>query len=153
MSHKALTPLEPVAERELATSRVIAAPPKKVFRAFSDPARLARWWGPNGFTNTIQEFNLRPGGHWRFVMHGPDGTDFPNESIFGEVVAPERVVFRHVSSPQFEMTITFEEYEGQTLVAWSQLFNTVEECRRVAKFAVAANEQNLDRLVAEVAGR
>ena len=90
--------------------------PDKVFRAFSDPVRLARWWGPKGFTNTIQSFDLRPGGHWRFVMHGPDGATLPNESIFGEVVAPERVVFRHVSGPQFEMTITFEAYEGQTLV-------------------------------------
>jgi uncharacterized protein YndB with AHSA1/START domain len=139
-------------DRELFTSRVLDAPRERVFRAFSDPAQLVRWWGPKGFTNTFHEFDLRPGGTWRFVMHGPDGVNFPNESVFVEVVPPERVVFNHVSGPRFEMTITFEEHDGKTRVGWRQSFLTVDDYQRVARFAVPANEQNLDRLAMHVAG-
>ena len=137
-------------DRELVTSRVINAPRERVFRAFADPAHLARWWGPTGFTNTFREFDLRPGGAWRFTMHGPDGANYPNESVFVEVTPPERVVFRHVSGPQFEMTITFSAHGADTLVGWRQVFNSADECRRIARFAVAANEQNLDRLAVQV---
>lgn len=144
-------PGESTADCELFTSRSLDAPRERVFTAFSDPARLARWWGPKGFTNTFHEFDLRPGGAWRFVMHGPDGTNFTNESVFVEVVPPERVVFNHLSRPRFQMTITFEDEGGKTRVGWRQVFPTPDECRRVAKFAVEANEQNLDRLARELA--
>ena len=142
---------DPISERELATSRVLRAPRERVFRAFSDPARLARWWGPNGFTNAFHEFDLRPGGRWRFDMHGPDGARYPNESVFVEIAPPERVVIRHVSAPHFELRIALEEREGATTVSWRQRFDTADECRRVARVAVQANEENLDRLAAEVA--
>jgi uncharacterized protein YndB with AHSA1/START domain len=143
---------ESVPDRELVTSRMIGAPRERVFGAFADPEHLAHWWGPKGFANTFHEFDLRPGGRWRFVMHGPDGTDFPNESVFVEVVPPERVVLRHISAPKFEMTITFEDHDGKTRVGWRQVFDTAAECQRVAKFAIEANEQNLDRLAMRVAG-
>ena len=136
--------------RAIATSRLIEAPRDRVFEAFRDPAQLAQWWGPKGFTNTIYEFDLRPGGNWRFVMHAPKGGDFPNESVFVEVVEPELVVIRHDSTPPFELTITFAEEDGKTLVGWRQVFQTNDERDRVAKFAVEANEQNLDRLAAVV---
>ena len=93
-------------DRQLVTSRVLDGPRKLVFKAFSDAARLARRWGPRGFTNTFQEFNFRPGCNWRVAMHAPDGANFPNESVFVEVAPLERVVFKHISGPQFEMTIT-----------------------------------------------
>lgn len=86
MTEKPAVHGESASEREPVTSRVLEAPRERVFRAFSDPAHLERWWGPKGFTNTFHEFDLRPGGNWRFVMHGPDGADFPNESVFVEVV-------------------------------------------------------------------
>src|SRR5262245_45640054 len=89
-------------DRELHTSRLLDAPRERVFRAFSDPTHLARWWGPKGFTNTFREFDFRAGGAWRFVMHGPNGADFQNESVFVEVRPPEQVVLRHVSKPHFE---------------------------------------------------
>ena len=76
------------ADREIASTRVFDAPRERVFRAFSDPQVLARWWGPDGFTSTFQEFDFRPGGAWRFVMQGPDGADYRNESEFIEVVSP-----------------------------------------------------------------
>ena len=75
---------EALSDREFANSRVFDAPPERVFRAWTDPNHLAQWWGPKGFTNTFEEFDLRPGGPWRFVMHGPDGTDYKNHSVFGE---------------------------------------------------------------------
>ena len=141
---------EPV-DRELVTSRLIEAPRERVFAAFADPGRLARWWGPKGFTSTFAEFDLRPGGAWRFVMHGPDGGHYRNESVFVEVSPPERVVFDHVSAPRFQMTLTFSEETGQTRVGWRQRFDSAAECQRIARFAVEANEQNLDRLADEVA--
>lgn len=142
---------ESTADREFVTSRVIDAPRERVFRAFSDPAHLARWWGPTGFTNTFHAFDLRPGGAWRFVMHGPDGVDYPNESVFVEVAAPERIVFEHLSDHHFRMTITFAAQEGgRTLVGWRQVFDTAAERQRIARFVIEANEQNLDRLAAEV---
>jgi len=142
-----MTENTPTTDRELVTSRVVDAPRERVFQAFSDPSRLAQWWGPKGFTNTFHEFDFRPGGTWRFTMHGPDGGNYPNESVF-DVVQPERVVLRHVSAPQFEITITFAEEAGRTRVGWRQLFNSAEERERIARFAVEANEQNLDRLEA-----
>jgi uncharacterized protein YndB with AHSA1/START domain len=114
-----------------------------VFQAFADPTHLAQWWGPRGFTNTFREFDLRPGGAWRFVMHGPDGANYPDESVFVDVSPPERVVFKHVSGPQFEMTITFSAHGADTLVGWRQVFDSAAEYRRIAQFAVEANEQNL----------
>jgi uncharacterized protein YndB with AHSA1/START domain len=138
--------------RDLFTSRVIEGPRDRVFAALMDPVRLARWWGPKDFTNVFSEFDPRPGGAWRFVMRGPDGKEYPNESRFIEVLPPERVVFRHLSVPHFEMTITFEDARGGTRVGWRQRFDTADECRRIAHFAVDANEQNLDRLAHEVTG-
>jgi uncharacterized protein YndB with AHSA1/START domain len=150
MNTKTAAEPSPTAEREFAHTRLIAAPRERVFEAITDPTRLARWWGPNGFTSTFQEFDLRPGGRWRFVMHGPDGAHYPNESMFVEVVAPERVVFEHLSGHHFTMSITLTARGGQTEVGWRQVFDTAAERERIAEFVVPANEQNLDRLVAEV---
>jgi uncharacterized protein YndB with AHSA1/START domain len=143
-------PDESTADREFLHSRRIVAPRERVFRAFSDPAHLARWWGPKGFTSTFHEFDPRPGGFWRFILHGPDGTDYPNESVFVEVAAPERIVFEHLSDHHFVMTITFEAQGAQTVVGWRRVFDSAAERQRIAPFVTEANEQNLDRLAAEV---
>ena len=137
-------------DREFLHSRLIDAPRERVSRAFSEPARLARWWGPNGFSSTFELFELRPGGHWRFVMHGPDGANYPNEIVFRDVVVPERIVFDHVSDHHFELTITFNAQGRKTLVGWRQVFDSTAERRRIEAFVTPANEQNLDRLAAEV---
>jgi uncharacterized protein YndB with AHSA1/START domain len=89
-----------VSEREIVSTRLIDASRDLVFKAWTDPHHLVQWWGPKGFTNTFHEFEPRPGGRWRFVMHGPDGRDYQNESVFAEVVRPERIVFDHISGPQ-----------------------------------------------------
>lgn len=137
-----------MADRELVTSRVIAAPRARVWNAFADPALLARWWGPAGFSSSFEVFELRPGGQWRFVMHGPDGTDHPNECRFTEVLELQRIVFEHRSEPRFEMTLTFTDHGERTALGWRQRFATAEDCRRIAPIAMPANEQNLDRLAA-----
>jgi len=139
------------ADREIVTTRVLDAPRALVFRAWTDPDHLVHWWGPKGFTNTFHEFDLRPGGVWRFVMHGPDGRNYRNESVFVEVVKPARIVFRHVSAPTFQLTATFADQAGKTTLTWRMLFESVTERQKVERYAVEANEQNLDRLEAELA--
>lgn len=134
-------------ELEIVSQRLNNAPRDKVFRAFSDPTLLATWWGPNGFTNTIHEFDLRPGGKWRLTMHGPNGADYENESVFREVMAAERIVFTHLEPVhRFEMAMSFEERGSQTALTWRMRFESAEECAKVRPFIEAANEQNLDRL-------
>jgi len=139
-------------ERAFVHTRTLAAPRERVWRALSEPALLARWWGPAGFTNTFERFDLAPGGTWRFTMHGPDGTDYANESVFAEVAAPARLVFDHLSGHHFRMTITLDAVnDSSTRVGWLQVFDSAAERARIAAFVVPANEQNLDRLAALVA--
>jgi uncharacterized protein YndB with AHSA1/START domain len=138
--------------REIVSTRTFDAPRERVFVAFSDPRRLARWWGPNGFTNTVHEFDLRPGGAWRFTMHGPDGASYANESVFVDVVKPERIVFRHVSTDHpYEMVISLEEQGGATTVTWRMRHATASDRARFEPFVLEGNEQNFDRLAAELA--
>ncbi len=103
--------------------------------------------GPDGFSSTFDTFDLREGGHWRFEMHGPDGTNYPNEMVFHELVVPERVVPEHLGSVHhFFLTITFTDQARKTLVGWRQVFDTAQHKASVAHFVVEANEQNLSRL-------
>jgi uncharacterized protein YndB with AHSA1/START domain len=134
-------------ERACVHSRLIDAPRERVFAAIADAQQLARWWGPNGFTSTFDHFDFRPDGHWRFVLHGPDGSDYPNENVFVQIVAPERVVIDHPSDTHhFVLTITLDDEAGRTRVGWQQLFDSAEHRELVAAVVLAANEQNLDRL-------
>ena len=118
------------AEREIVLTRVVDAPRELVWRAWTEPEHLIRWWGPDGFTNTFHEIDVRPGGVWRFVMHGPDGTDYDNKVVFLEVVEPERMVYDHGSGddedPMFRAVVTFEEEDGGTKVTLYTLFPTAE---------------------------
>jgi len=134
------------------TSREIAAPVEQVFAAFSDPARLARWWGPVGFTNTFNVCEFENGGRWSFTMHGPNGGNYPNESVFAEIDAPKKVVIDHISRPTYRLTIRLEPSAAGTLVSWSQAFDDPDVASRIEHIVVPANEQNLDRLTAEVLG-
>ena len=141
----------PTADREFVHARVIAASPEQVFRAIAEPERLARWWGPQGFSSSFEHFDFRPGGSWRFVFHGPDGTDYPNENVFREIVPAARVLIEHPSEQHhFFLTITLDAQDGQTRVGWRQVFDTAAHARAAAPIVREANEQNLDRLDAEV---
>lgn len=130
--------------------KIIDAPVNVVFNAFRDPAKLALWWGPDGFTNTINEIDYRKGGYWRHVMHGPDGTDYKNESRFVEIIENQKVIIEHLSGHHFLLTIQFTKHGNQTLVDWQQLFDTEEDYQAIADFVASANQQNLDRMEAVV---
>jgi uncharacterized protein YndB with AHSA1/START domain len=136
------------AGREIVTTRVFDAPWELVWKAWTDPNHVKEWWGPNGFTNTIHEMDVRPGGVWRFVMHGPDGTDYQNKIVFLEIVKPERIVYDHVSGPKFHVTVTFEEQGGRTKLTLRMLFATAAERDNVVeKFgAIEGAKQTLGRL-------
>lgn len=141
-----------LSDREIVSTRTFDAPRERVFEAFSEPSSLARWWGPKGFTSTIHDFDLRPGGTWRLTMHGPDGADYTSESVFVEVLVPERIVFRHLSAEHpYEMTISLHEQGEGTRVTWRMRHATASECARVKPFVVEGNEQNFDRLASELA--
>ena len=125
--------------RSIVGSRVFDAARDLVFSAFTDPQHLAQWWGPTGFTTTTHSFEFRPGGVWRFVMHGPDGRDYQNRVTYDEIVAPERIVYRHgggddVEPVQFKTTISFEALgAGKTRVTWHGQFPSAAERDRVIK--------------------
>jgi uncharacterized protein YndB with AHSA1/START domain len=137
------------AHGEIVSERLFAAPRRAVFGAFADPELLARWWGPKGFTNTFQSFDLRLGGLWRFVMHGPDGAEYPLTKEFVEVVPAERIVLRQLGGMHgFEMAMTFADEADGTRLTWRMRFDDAEEGERVRDFVAAANEENFDRLAA-----
>jgi uncharacterized protein YndB with AHSA1/START domain len=142
---------EASADREIVSTRLIDAPRDLIWRAWTEPDQLTHWWGPEGFTSTFQEFDPRPGGVWRFVLHGPDGKNYKNEIVYQELVKPERIVFEHVSAPKFQVTATFADDGGRTRITFRMLFETAAECDKVKPYAVAANEQNFDRLEAQLA--
>jgi uncharacterized protein YndB with AHSA1/START domain len=127
------------------TTRQLPATPSMVFAAFADPSRLAKWWGPNGFSNAIHRFDFREGGSWTFSMHGPDGQNFPNECVFPTIIANEKIVIQHQSQPQFQLTITLQESEFGTLVTWEQVFTDASIASAIRHIVEPANEQNLDR--------
>jgi uncharacterized protein YndB with AHSA1/START domain len=129
--------------------RIKASPPE-VFAALSQPERVARWWGPAGFSSTIHEFEFRPNGRWLLTMHGPDGKDYPNESRFTRVIPDTLVEIEHFSGHHFILTIELYGRGKETELRWRQTFDSAEEYRRIADFVAAANQQNLDRLTAEV---
>lgn len=137
-------------EREIETSRIIDMPQELVFKAWTDPTHLTNWWGPKGFTNTFHTFDLRPDGDWRFTMRSHDGSEFFNHSIFEEIVKPERLVFRHVSTHPFKVITTFEDNNGKTKLTFKMVFDSKEECDATKVYAIEANEQNFDRLEEEL---
>lgn len=143
------------ADRELTLSRTIDAPVELVWEVWTDPEHIAKWWGPDGFTNTISKMDMHEGGEWNLVMHGPDGTDYKNKSIFREIVPHRKIVYDHVSHPPFTATITFEERGEQTYLHWHMLFETAEEFIKVVKTFKADEglKQNVAKLAAYVAAR
>ncbi len=134
-------------EKEIITSREFDYPRERLFDAWTDPAKLARWWGPHGFTNTFRECDIRPGGQWKFVMHGPNGVDYENHNEFLEVVPHERIVLRHLLAPEFTVTATFEDIGGgRAKLTFRQTFESAAVFENVKTYAADGNEQNFDRL-------
>ncbi|MFI5303268.1 MAG: SRPBCC domain-containing protein [Nitrospiria bacterium] len=132
------------------TSREIPAKIDQVFAAISHPERLSRWWGPSGFTNTFNVCEFKNGGRWSLIMHGPDGKNYPNENLFAEIESPKKVIVQHASEPKYRLTIALASSPIGTLVSWSQEFESSEVASRIEHIVVPANDQNLERLSAEV---
>jgi uncharacterized protein YndB with AHSA1/START domain len=146
-----MPPPEPLPEaldpaRDLVSSVLLDATPEEVFEAWADPALLATWWGPEGFSNTFHEFDFRPGGRWRFDMHGPNGASHPNESVFVEVVRPSRIVVDHVCAPRFVLTATLTPRGAMTEMVWRARFETAELLEALRPLATRGNSENFDRL-------
>ncbi|MFL5774301.1 MAG: SRPBCC family protein, partial [Flavisolibacter sp.] len=120
-------------DRELVVTRLLNAPVKLVWEVWTTPEHMAQWWGPNGFSNTISKMDLKPGGEWNLVMHGPDGTDYKNKSLFREIIPYRKIVYEHITGPKFIATITFEERGNQTFLEWHMLFETKEEFIQTVK--------------------
>ena len=140
-------------DRELVITRTLNVPAELVWEVFTKPEHIANWWGPDGFTNTIYTMDVRPGGLWELVMHGPDGTDYKNKSIFKEIVPLKKIVFDHFN-PDFTTTIQFEDLGEQTHIHWHMLFNSAEEFIQVVKTFKADEglKQNIERLNAYLIG-
>lgn len=141
-------------DRELMISRKLNAPVELVWEAWTNPEHIANWWGPNGFTNTISTMDMTVGGEWNLVMHGPDGTDYKNKSIFKEIIPFKRIVYEHVSSPGFIATVDFEDQGDQTLINWHMLFETAEQFIQVVKTFKADQglKQNIEKLEVYLSG-
>ncbi len=140
-------PTQRSADGVFTASRLFPFTPTQIFAAFADADRLATWWGPDSFRNTFEVFEFKPQGRWKFVMHGPDGTDYANDCTFLET-SPQRVVIRHVTAPHFTLSITLTEAGGPTRLDWRQAFDDPRVAAAVAPIVGPANEQNLNRLQA-----
>ena len=159
VSDASASPAANTSEWELVFTRVFDAPRELVFEAWTNPKHLAQWWGPRGFTNTIHEMNVRPGGVWRLVMHGPDGVDYHNKMVFLEVVKPERLVYKHQPEDgyepvDFEVTVTFAKWGNKTGLTLRMVFPSAEQRDYVVKKhgAIEGAKQTLDRLSGHLLG-
>lgn len=144
-----------ISGREIMISRDYDAPLALVWKAWTEPAHLAQWWGPNGFSITTFEYNFRPGGIWRFLMHGPDGRDWANRVTFREIVPHKKLVYDHGGEGadkgiQFHVTVTFAEKAGRTNVTMRSVFPTREELDKVVREngALEGAKQHTARLAA-----
>jgi len=147
---KIITMKDDTSDREIALSRLLNAPIELVWEVWTNPEHIKNWWGPNGFTNTISKMEVQPEGEWNLIMHGPDGTDYKNKSIFKEVIQHQKLVYDHISVPKFTSTITFERVGNQTQLDWVMLFETKEQLIQVVKTFNAAEglKQNVEKLQA-----
>lgn len=133
-------------DREIVSTRVFKVPVSELFDAWIDPAKMINWWGPDGFTNTFHTFDPKPGGKWSFIMHGPDGKNYPNESVFVSVVRNRQIVLDHIVAPIFRLTATFEDQPEGARLIFHMLFDTAKVRDAVSGIVKDANEQNFDRL-------
>ena len=145
------------APNEIRIVRMYDAPPQAVWDAWTDPAQVALWWGPRGFTITTHSKDLRVGGHWTYTMHGPDGTDYPNSTLYHEVEPLRKLVYDHGGNadrpPLFRVTVLFDEVEGKTRMDMTMALADAETAAQTRTFIRHANgESTWDRL-AEYLGK
>ncbi len=130
-------------DRELVITRIFNAPRDLVFKVWTEPKHITQWWGPKGFTTTVKEMDFRPGGKWHYVMHGPDGTEYPVKGNFREVVPPEKIITTDEFDEGFEevvkadlpsgimvVTTLFEDLDNKTRLTLRILHATAEDRRK-----------------------
>jgi uncharacterized protein YndB with AHSA1/START domain len=137
---------------ELYLERVYDAPVKLVWDAWTDPKKAAKWWGPRGFTITTHEKDFRVGGVWHYTMHGPDGVDYPNKTLYHEIEKYSRLVYDHGGyderKPLFQVTVNFIELKNNKtkMEMWMALASE-EAAKEIAKFIKrAGGNATWDRL-------
>jgi uncharacterized protein YndB with AHSA1/START domain len=145
------------APNEIRIVRLYDAPLQAVWDAWTDPAQVAQWWGPRGFSITTHSKDLRVGGHWRYTMHGPDGTDWPNNTKYLEVEPLRKLVYDHggndTQPPLFRVTVLFEQLDGQTRMDMTMTVKDAETAAQTRTFIKHANgDSTWDRL-AEYLGK
>ena len=139
------------ADCEIYSSRVLNAPVEIAYQAFANPLHLQKWWGPEGFTNTFHEFNLRPEGMWVLTMHGPEKGHYENASVFKTVDPPRLITWTRITQPIFTMEVAFQSISGsKTSISFRMIFDTAEACEKIKRFAGPKNEENFDRLEREL---
>ena len=148
-----------VSDREMVITRHVKAPRDRVWEAWTDAKHLAKWWGPNGFSTTISAFEFKIGGVWQFVMHGPDGRDYPSRVEYTQIKKPERLEYHHVAADGsgaelFASTVTFEAKDGGTFVTLRVLMPSVEALEVVKREhkAEEGGRQTLGRLATYAEG-
>jgi uncharacterized protein YndB with AHSA1/START domain len=139
--------MEGITNREVIIVATIHAPVDDVWNAWTKPEHLTHWWGPAGFTTTIHTMNLEKGGEWNLTLHGPDGTNFPNRSVFLEIIPLRKISFEHFN-PHFITTVHFQAVGDHTSMDWTLLFDTAEMRDIVVKAhkAEEGQRQNVERL-------
>lgn len=142
-------------DRDIVQVRTFDAPRELVFDAWTAPEKIGRWWGPDGFTTTTFGMDFRPGGMWKFVMHGPDGTDYPNRIVYSDIVEPERLMYAHGESEdnpaEFHTTVTFDDIDGsRTQLTMRMVFTSKEARDKTVEehHALEGGKQTLARLAA-----
>lgn len=135
-----------IKDRTLHTSRNLQFTPKQIYAAFASAELLALWWGPEGFSSTFEIFEFIEGGRWKFMMHGPDGSNYPNISFFEELVPDSKIVIHHDCPPNFKLTVQLTPVSEGTHLNWDQVFDDAETAQAVKQRVGSANEQNIDRL-------
>src|SRR5436190_8924939 len=122
---------------QITITRVYHAPVRAVWDAWTDPQQVAKWWGPRGFTITTHSKDLRPGGHWNYTMHGPDGTDYVNKTKYFEVDKHAKLVYDHGGNderaPLFRVTVLFAEVRGKTRMEMTMALPTAEAAEETKK--------------------
>jgi uncharacterized protein YndB with AHSA1/START domain len=144
--------MSPENERELLLRREVPFPRELVWKAMTDPAHVNQWWGPDGFRNEGVVMDFRVGGAWSFDMVGPDGTRYPNHSVFKEITPPSTLVYDHGDGKRiwFEASVTLQETAGGTLITLRQLYPSVESRDEVIEKygAIEGGKQHLAKLEA-----
>ncbi len=139
--------MEDTQSRSMQTNSTFTVPVQLMWEVWTNPEHIVNWWGPNGFTNTIDTMDVKEGGEWKFTMHGPDGTNFPNKSIYKEIIPFKKIVFEHFN-PHFIATVIFDSQGDKTFMDWSLLFDTVEMRDIIVKVHKAdeGQKQNIEKL-------